>query len=177
MPNLIHSEGVRTVGEFQQQAINRGVVGLLAQAAEFSSNARDRRLEGPYLPISAYYQDPDTGIVTWDGALARGIGEGISACVAPFGLRSPDQEMRDIATTHNATMGEKNRAGPLLDFGQGDKTNIISASEGIGYGALLTAPSTLWRQFLESKEMTDWSDALPGTLLPDGSIALAVGKK
>ena len=171
VPSFIYSDTISSVGKFQRQAIANGIVGLFAQQSEISRQARKNNLGGgPYLPLAAYNQNSETAVTSWGTNLAKGIKKGVSKCPVPYGLLSPDQRVNEMANTHNDEMGEINRSGVIFCPIEIKRNQIESASEVIAYRGLLNAPSTLWLPFLESKEITDWSDVLPGTRLPDGQV-------
>jgi len=127
--------------------------------------------EGPYMPLQAYKQDKETGSSELGRSpLAKGIDAGATKCPVPIGLLSPDFLVQGMCSSHNKNMGRSNRSGIRFCPVTQDFDQVASGSEVLGYYALHNAPSTLWLPFLESKGITDWSDALPGTRLPDRQV-------
>lgn len=162
---LIDSDTSRSVGQFQRQAIEQGMVGLLAKSSEIPRGTRKKRVKNGILEADSYGQDSQTGMLIYGKDFTRAIaGEG-SKCPGPYGLRDPDPTVREMCRKHNKRVGTVNRSS--ASFCPVDKLvdslEVVSPAEVFAYYTLLIAPSTLWLPFLKSRGITDWSDVLPGT--------------
>ena len=141
---------LKTVGQLQEQILAQGGLKLLSQQGSLIKTRRNTQLDEYGIKVDNYERAPETGALRFTDYLRKGIESGASKCAAIYGLLDPLESTQAVC--------------------EGNKIKVVSPVEVLSYLKLLTAPSILWRTFLQEKCIDGWGDVLPGTRLPDGNI-------